>query len=294
MSLLHLSIIANNWEGFQTLLKIENQLEKWNTDQNDNNVFHLACTVTDTRFLATLCMLGKYSGEFLNQTNTSGQSSLHGFCCLQPDLWINEVIDTPGLDLELSCKKGITPFIISILSENFKTAEVLLEREVDINHQNQFGLSALHYTCMNNLCKSAEFLIKWKANINIENNDGHTPLFFAVNNEHLDIVHLLIKHKANINSVDKHGSTVLHLAVHNSNASLIELLVKNGAKTKKRNKKHQTPFILACLTKKLNAVKVLLPYETQQTLQWAFSHARKIHYDELEQIILQHRRAFRR
>lgn len=262
MSLLHLSISFDNWQGFQILFKIENNLEKWNKDIDANTILHTACKTLNTKFLNALCQDGRFSTDYLNVTNQKGLSSFHCLCSVDSDKWMNNVVNRVGLKFELTCKEGNTPFITSVISGNLQLAKLLFSKGVNIDHQNKNGFSALHYASMKNLPSCVQQLIEWNAKIDTKNKYGLTPLCFAVINDNKDIVEFLIKYEANMNIADRHGWTVLHHAVKRNNVELLKCLLDNKAKVNCKNKKRRTPLMLAYSIGNIKAAMEILPYVT--------------------------------
>lgn len=63
--------------------------------------------------------------------------------------------------------------------------------DIDINHQNHKGETALHTCCLHGHKDEVSILIECKADIHIQNNRGKTCLDYAYNNQFNDIVQLL-------------------------------------------------------------------------------------------------------
>lgn len=292
MNLLHLSVSYNNWEGFKTLLRIENSLEVWKSDLDGNNVIHLACNAIDTKFVDTLCLEGIFSSRYLNSTNVKGQSCLHCLCTVDSEQWIEKVINRPGINIELPCKEGNTPFIASVLSDNLKLCEILHGKGVNINHQNKKGFSALHYACINNFHDGVLQLITWKAKINVKNQYGLTPLCFAVIKDNRKIVRLLLKNNADLKIKDRNCWSVLHHAVKRDNISILQDLLVEIGTTRYRKKNCLNPLFMACSFRNLEAVKVLLPYQSQKGVLLAYNCAKKTNATEIIETIRIHAKVF--
>ena len=114
-------------------------------------------------------------------------------------------------------------------SLNAKTVlQLLKNKNANINHQDEYERSLLHFTIafgLNHICES---LINLGANINIHTNDLQTPLHYAVNSNNIKILNLLLKNKARINAQNKNGQTALHLASITKNKTAIMLLIKHN------------------------------------------------------------------
>lgn len=275
MSLLHLSIFFNNWDGFNTLFSIEKCLERWRPDENGNTILHLACESLDTKVLNILHRHGNFTTEFLNRRNNKGQSPFHCICTTDSEEWLMKMINEPQLNFELVCNEGNTPFMTAIFSENLKAAKLLYKKGANINHQNKKGNTALHYACMKNLFTCAEQLIKWNANIDVKNTFELSPLSFAVMNDCQKIFNLLLKNKANVNVVDTNGWTALHHAVKRDNVELLRALLQSGVNVNHRNKNGQTALILACSLNRIEAMDYLLPNASERDLLKAYEYSKQ-------------------
>ena len=69
-----------------------------------------------------------------------------------------------------------------------KIAIDLVNKRIDINHQDDKGFSSLHYCAQFSNINIAELLLKNNANINIVDSYGNNPLWTAVFNNTLLIL----------------------------------------------------------------------------------------------------------
>ena len=77
---------------------------------------------------------------------------------------------------------------------------------------------------------SVKSLIEKGADVNTENDWGCTPLHYAADSGYVDIAKLLIEHGADVNAKDSDGWTPLHYALKNGHTDVAELLKKHGAR----------------------------------------------------------------
>lgn len=107
-------------------------------------------------------------------------------------------------------KKALSNEEAFINAANYRSLEKIDELidKVDINCQDQYGNTAMHYIARNSDYLLAVFFLEREANVNIQNNEGYTPLFAAVStiihegmlfSEEARLVFtLLVSHGANI------------------------------------------------------------------------------------------------
>ena len=101
--------------------------------------------------------------------------------------------------------------------------------EVDINAQDNYGNTALHFAVWTNNLFVVKMLLDKKANIYIQNRFGHTALHFAVGMGKSSIIQMLLNKGADINAQDVFEHTALHYAAWMDKLPIFNLLRKAGA-----------------------------------------------------------------
>ena len=107
--------------------------------------------------------------------------------------------------------------------------EVLLERGADINAQDNYGMSALHWPAWSGNDSLCEFLIDRGIDLNLRAHPlsyalARTPLHFAADKGHLAFVRLLLDHGADVSAKDRDGRTSLDLAEAAGKKEVAEIL----------------------------------------------------------------------
>jgi len=111
----------------------------------------------------------------LFQTNNDGQSLLH-LAVLSNNIKIVLYLLNKGIDIDAEDNDGLTPLIIALSHKRYiNIAILLLDRHATLEHVSSSGHSALSVAIRNNNPEGAQLLIKRGANINIADN-AHTPL----------------------------------------------------------------------------------------------------------------------
>jgi len=92
-------------------------------------------------------------------------------------------------------------------NDTYKMLTCLIHREsgLNINIQNENGITALMYGCMNGNIVIVQSLLISGANINLKNHRGETALILAIMYGHGNIMMELINHNADINIIDYSG-----------------------------------------------------------------------------------------
>lgn len=104
----------------------------------------------------------------------------------------------------------------------------LINRNIDINHQESNGQVPLHYCAQYHNIEIARLLLRRNANINIEDVYGNNPLWTAVFNARGDyrIVELFIEYNANIHHLNKARRSPLDFAKQIDDLDMIKILLQ--------------------------------------------------------------------
>jgi len=132
---------------------------------------------------------------------------------------------------------------IAIGYNNYKHAEILINRGIDINAKDINGDSPLivlikseidriaHKLWSSNsgLIKIFQLLIDHNVDVNAKDNNGKSVLMWAIESGNIDIISKLIISGVNINAQDKNGWTALMYALKSPQKDIARLLLENGA-----------------------------------------------------------------
>ena len=122
---------------------------------------------------------------------------------------------------------------------------LLQELGVSVDHEDEHGLTALHYAAWSGFVDCAECLIRKGAYVNAHSDKYGTPLCLAVVMSRLDVVKLLLKgHRANVNADGGLLGSALHASCHRTIGTVLwpvrtrtaELLRSFGAQVMSRKK----------------------------------------------------------
>ncbi|EAY10968.1 hypothetical protein TVAG_446700 [Trichomonas vaginalis G3] len=120
-----------------------------------------------------------------------------------------------------------------VYSPNFHLSSLLeyfISNGADINSNDEYGCTPLHYTAMNNSKEIAEILISNGADINAEDEYGCTSLHYAARDNSKETAEILISNGANINAKNKDGSTPLYIASRRNYKEIVEIFNLNKTK----------------------------------------------------------------
>jgi len=160
----------------------------------------------------------------INYNNSNSPKSKKSLKICENSFSINNAINVNdknknlNIELLIYSKKG---YIDKIL-------EIIAQKNVDINYQNENGWTALHYSCDEGNLKITEILIKAHCDVNIKNNDKKTPLHYSVARGYFDITKLLVENGGDINCVDNENNNIIHLCSMNGYDELLTFLLNKN------------------------------------------------------------------
>lgn len=163
------------------------------------------------------------------------------YSCETDDLVeVKRILDINDFNINCTDCYGHTGlFFVSSKGFN-EIAELLIEKGVDINRQNDRGFTALMYAARGDNSHIVNLLIK--SNLHLKNNDGNTALYFAAYLGLSDILKTLITHGAAVNARHNDGRTSLHHAAYHNDIEVAEILTNNGADITIKSNLGETAF----------------------------------------------------
>ncbi len=161
------------------------------------------------------------------------------------------------------------------LEQRKKDVQTALDNNSNINFLNEFGITPLILSCINQDIEIIQFLLDNGADVNLCSNEigrslnkhnKNTALMVACANGNIEIVKLLLSNGADINLTNTKDNTALKIASAQGNIDIVQLLIDNGAEINflyhehflMRNNNANTALINACIYKHTDIVKLLL------------------------------------
>ncbi|KAH9499734.1 hypothetical protein Btru_077696 [Bulinus truncatus] len=162
---------------------------------------------------------------------------------------LNETDNSGSTALIACCKRSYKTSILKILLD--KGSKV-------VNHCDSKGLTALHFSVMEQSLDETKLLIQYGANVNMKSNAGDTPLHLAVRN--VDVVKFLLDNHADVNALDGNGDTALFYASQSFSdlPETVEVLIRSGSDVNHRNKDGMSALFLAVENAHEASMKLLL------------------------------------
>jgi ankyrin repeat protein len=234
-------------------------------DKKGNTPLHYAAQRGDENIVKALVA----KKQDINITNQLGETALHLAIWHSKEPRVANIIlggkDEKGKiinvnsDIDVKKKDSCGRTLLLLAAEKSVTAvlEQILEKELDINHTDNEGNTALHYAVCNEYtgenCKTTKYdfldsdndplnynsndysedttlkntnlFISKKIDVNTKNNNDNTPLFFAVDKGKYETTKLLLEKEADIKVTDKNGYTPLHYAIKIRSLKMLKALL---------------------------------------------------------------------
>lgn len=102
----------------------------------------------------------------------------------------------------------------AVIDEENDAVKLLLDKGANVNLQDDFGNTALHFASQNHSLDIARLLLNYKANANIQDNNGNTSLSNAVfySEGRGEMIQLLLEFGGDKYLENNHGVSPIELA----------------------------------------------------------------------------------
>jgi ankyrin repeat protein len=175
---------------------LANGAEKDVRDANGNTPLHIAVLYRRAENLDEVLKVNPNVDEI----NAEGYAPLH-----LAVMWSNnekaiELLFLEGADVNILDPMGKNALLVSIGSHQIGYIKLLVSTGIDINSQNNYGNTALHYPIFNVLKNKmylpyskeiVKNLVEEGADPNVKNKDGKTPMDLAVESEENELINLM-------------------------------------------------------------------------------------------------------
>ena len=135
---------------------------------------------------------------------------------------INAVDTSGGTALHYACSVKAT-MQKDTRDDQLEIVKHLLEREANIEAQDQDGVTPLHCASQIGDLEIVKHLLERGANIEAQDQHGGTPLHWASRNGHLEIVKHLLENRANIEAKDNDGCTPVQRSQKEEISTLLKM-----------------------------------------------------------------------
>jgi ankyrin repeat protein len=155
---------------------------------------------------------------------------------------VTSLLDASPALLRSVDRKGDTPLVVAILSQELGVVQLLIARGADIHARGRFNCTALHWAARINP-EVTRLLLSKGAQASVLDDENRTPLIEASIQGHVGVVPLLVQHMGGqgLDQPDNEGRTALHWAARLGNEEVVRCLLLAGCDPAIRDKKGRTP-----------------------------------------------------
>jgi serine/threonine-protein phosphatase 6 regulatory ankyrin repeat subunit B len=191
-------------------------------------------------------------GADVNARQNNGWTSLH-WAAYKGRVEVAQVLLDHGANAKLKTTLGETVLHLVSRGEYYSQdhgagiTRLLLEHGVDLDVQNKFLDTALHWAADKGRLEITQLLLDHGANPNLASERGLRPLDIVVSNGQynsqeraVDIAQLLLERGVDVNAPQKNGWTALHWAAFSGNVKAAQLLLDHGANANLETDKGET------------------------------------------------------
>ena len=172
---------------------------------------------------------------------------------------VRYLVNLPEVDVNHRDSDGCTAVLLAAWKNHPDVVEVLIDAGADMEVQDEHGHSPLHLACCSRALAVVKMLVRAGAGVRVTNNGGGSCLELAATNADTETVRtLLCMPEVDVNQSNDRGYTPLHFAVSMQHSDVVQLLIDAGADIEAKDVQGTTPLHCACSAGELDIVQKLL------------------------------------
>jgi len=191
--------------------------------------------MADSGSIADVHNLIETKGADVNFFNEDGVTALMFAAQAGHDTIVKYLI-SKGADVNAkSTYFKFSPLISAVKNDYLRTAEILIRNGANIDDQDVFERTALHYTAMYGFDASADMLLYYDANPEVKDVTEYTHVCYAVEEHQDTILQILLNKGVDTDVRVRDSSTLFHLAAGTGNLYFLEQLKEEYYSSKNNN-----------------------------------------------------------
>lgn len=182
-------------------------------------------------------------GFDINSINEDGGTALHK-AAEQGNFPLVRLLAELGADLNTLDDDGATPLMVvanGIYASQAKAMRTLIRAGANVNHQNEYGYTALSYALGDSSTPAVFIDILLKAGARWQEQD----IYNAAASGHIQFLKYVLATGIDLNKFDADGLTLLMRATERSQARVMRILLRAGASVNVRNERGETALHFA-------------------------------------------------
>ena len=208
-------------------------------------------------------------GASVNESDAQDHTAIYEAAAAKHDEVMRALLVSDDIDLNRKYVWDFNRTILMIaIAGSSSTVELLLEKDVDVNHRDALGLTALWIACSNGSVRTVKRLIASMDQLEINNATvtGRTALTTVVEasspslgpNLELDLTHMLLDMGASPDHKDNRGKSPAMLAVGKGKKHILEVIMAKTQSFDARDSEGRTLLHEAVKTGKSDMVRYLV------------------------------------
>lgn len=228
---LQLAVITRNKKMAAVLISAKADVHAKNN--MGHTALQLALDLGDFDVIKILILAGADDFDKNVKGPNTGRTPLHS-AAEGNDVWLVERLIVRGAEVNIKDANYQTPLHLAMTSNegesHFNVMETLLKKEADVDSQDRYGKSTLHYFERWTSDKIINLLLRFEANVNLVDGDGNIPLVESIYVSNVEAVRQLVEHGSSVVKINTiTGSTPLHYACCNCRKNICKYLLLRGA-----------------------------------------------------------------
>lgn len=196
--------------------------------------------------LDVIKLLIKYGAQ-LEQLDKNNQTPLI-LAAQENQIKCVELLLNNGADIDAIDSQQYTPLTYAVKNKFNELVDYLLNNRNAATHiLDKDGRSILSISCAIGAEKIVRMLMNRDMDEMHRDNYGWTPLHEATYNEHLNICVMLLNYGSEIDACDNNGKTCLYMACEQANLDLVKLFLSRNANVNAKSHEGTSPLRIACL-----------------------------------------------
>ena len=147
---------------------------------------------------------------------------------------VRYLVDLPEVDLNHQDSWRNTALHFAVHEKDADMVQMLIDAGADIETRNDAGQSPAHMASLSGALTTVKMLVEAGADVRAADDNLDTCLILAAYDGHTDIVRYLVSlPEVDLNHQDSNNHTALHFAVHKKHADVVQVLIDAGADTER-------------------------------------------------------------
>jgi ankyrin repeat protein len=166
----------------------------------------------------------------------------HQFTLCRQHLEVARILLERNVDVDSRDDHGCTPFLCASANGHPDIVQVIPGLQCGCALRGQHRKHSTAQGSRNGHLEISRILLERNVEVNSQDDHGCTPLLIATENGHRDVARLLLDHNADVRVATTNGNTPLHFAASMDTSKFARILLERNAEVDSRNNHGLTPL----------------------------------------------------